>query len=75
MIADKTMAMAYYLAHQEMCATVEEILLVTDINGWNEGTMKEILWARCAYNDFDQLPDWEGFLQTWYENDMPDYEE
>lgn len=75
MIADKTEAMADYLVHQEMCATVEEILLVADINGWNEGTMKDILWVRLGYNDFDQLPDWEGFLKTWYENDMPELDE
>lgn len=36
-------------------ATYDEIRLVTDINGWNEQSMKDILYARMGYRSFDQL--------------------
>lgn len=35
-------------------ATEEEIQLVTDINGWNEDTFNDILFARSGYRDMEQ---------------------
>lgn len=35
-------------------ATEEEIQLVTDINGWNEDTFNDILFARSEYRDMEQ---------------------
>lgn len=75
MIADKTKAMAYYLINQEMCATRDEVELVADINGWKEDTMRDILFARTGYRDFDQLPDWDSFYLDWYEDGMAGYDE
>lgn len=42
-------------------ATEEEIQLVTYINGYNPDTMKDILYVRTGYRDFDQLEDEEDF--------------
>lgn len=35
-------------------ATDDEIQLVTTINGYNESTLEDILYARTGYSDFDQ---------------------
>ena len=40
-------------------ATVEEINLVTMINGWNVETMNDILYARTGYRDMEQYDDQE----------------
>lgn len=40
-------------------ATDDEIDLVTAINGYNEKSMKDILYVRTGYNDFDQYKEWE----------------
>lgn len=36
-------------------ATEEEVQLVTDINGWNQETMEDILYARTGYHCFEQI--------------------
>ena len=36
-------------------ATEEELQLVTDINGYNEETMLDVLYARTGYRNFEQL--------------------
>lgn len=35
-------------------ATEEEIQLVTDINGWNEEALNDIVYARTGYRDMKQ---------------------
>ena len=39
----------------EMGVSEETLQTVTDINGYNEKSMKDILYSRFGYNDFDQL--------------------
>lgn len=36
-------------------ATEAEISLVTDINGYSEETMNDILYARTGYRDIEQV--------------------
>lgn len=36
-------------------ATEDEIQLVTAINGYNERTLRDILYVRTGYNSFDQI--------------------
>lgn len=36
-------------------ASEQTIQVVTDIIGYNESAMKDILYAVTGYNDFDQL--------------------
>ena len=36
-------------------ATEDEVQLVTDINGWNQETMEDILYARTGYHCFEQI--------------------
>ena len=36
-------------------ATEDELKLVTDINGYNEETMLDVLYARTGYRNFEQL--------------------
>ena len=33
----------------------QTLQIVTDINGYNEQSMKDILYSVTGYNDFDQL--------------------
>ena len=42
-------------------ATDEEIQLVTDINGYKESTLEDILYVRTGYHNFDQCK--EEFLE------------
>lgn len=35
-------------------ATEAEINLVTDINGWNEEAMNDIIYVRTGYRDIEQ---------------------
>lgn len=39
---------------QNNIATDEEIRLVSDINGWSEETMLDIIWARTGYRNVKQ---------------------
>lgn len=39
----------------DMGVSEETLQTVTDINGYNEKSMKDILYSRFGYNDFDQL--------------------
>lgn len=39
----------------DMGVSEETLQTVTDINGYNEKSMTDILYSRFGYNDFDQL--------------------
>ena len=39
----------------EMGVSEETLQTVTDINGYNEKSMCDILYSRFGYNDFDQI--------------------
>lgn len=41
----------------DMGVSEETLQTVTDINGYNKTSMKNILYSRFDYNDFDQLND------------------
>ena len=43
-----------YLLETEIC-TEEELRLVTNINGYNEGTMDDIIYAKTGYRSLEQL--------------------
>jgi len=51
----------------EVGLSTETIDLITDINGYNETTMKDILYASTGYRDFDQLE--EDFYEEEDEGD------
>ena len=56
--------MADYLEENGI-ATDSEIRLVSDINGWSEESMLDILYAKTGYRSFEQLEDAEGdFLDS-----------
>ena len=42
---------------EDCIATEEEIQLVTDINGYTEEAMLDILYARTGYRNFEQMED------------------
>ena len=42
-------------------ATEDEVILVTNINGYNVKTMEDILDVRTGYKHFDQLDDFEDW--------------
>ena len=42
-----------------MIATKNELVLITCINGYNEETMKDVLYAKTGYRSFDQLEEEE----------------
>ena len=44
-------------------ATDNEVLLVSDINGWNEETMTDIIYSRTGLRSYDQCKD-EGYSGT-----------
>ena len=39
----------------ELGVSEQTLQVVTDINGYNEQSMKNILYSVTGYNDFDQL--------------------
>lgn len=39
----------------DMGVSEETLQTVTDINGYNEKSMTDILYSRFGYNDFDQI--------------------
>ena len=39
----------------ELGVSEQTLQVVTDINGYNERSMKSILYSVTGYNDFDQL--------------------
>ena len=41
-------------------ATEEEIQLVTNINGWNEDSLNDIIYVRSGYRDMEQYKESEG---------------
>ena len=60
-------------------ATESELQLVTDINGWNEETMNDVIYAKIGLRDYEQCKD-EGYsgtdeLDSYYCLDEEDNEE
>lgn len=51
----------YIIEHE--IATENEVRLVTQINGFNEGALNDILYCRTGYRDIDQI---EG--ENWEED-------
>lgn len=47
-----------YLVNNDI-ATEEEITLVTQINGWNEESLNDIIYARTGYHDMEQYTESE----------------
>lgn len=45
-------------------ATEEEIRLVTQINGYNEETMYDIIYARTSYRSYEQCVSDNEFIST-----------
>lgn len=41
-------------------ATEEEIQLVTNINGWNEDSLNDIIYVRSGYRNMEQYKESEG---------------
>lgn len=44
-------------------ATDNEVILVSDINGWNEETMTDIIYAKIGLRSYEQCKD-EGYSGT-----------
>ncbi len=51
-------------------ATEKEVGLVTDINGWNEKTMNDIIEVRTGYHDYEQCVDDDEYVRT---EELDDY--
>lgn len=50
-----------YWNYLEMIGVSEQTLqLITDINGYSEKTMAQILYAHTGYNSFEQLDEYNG---------------
>lgn len=49
-------------------ATEEEIQLVTDINGWNEEALNDIVYARTGYRSMKQYLESERY-ETEFDED------
>jgi hypothetical protein len=45
-------------------ATNEELQLVTCINGYNEETLNDVIYARTGYHSVDQIEECEGEDET-----------
>ena len=39
----------------ELGVSEQTLSIITDINGYNERTMRDVLYTHTGYNDFDQL--------------------
>ena len=50
-----TIERAYYTLIEENIATEDELVLITDIWGYNLDTLEKVLYARTGLNDFFQL--------------------
>lgn len=48
-----------YLIEQQI-ATEEELQLITDINGYNEQALNDVLYARTGYRDIEQIKEEEN---------------
>lgn len=45
---------------ENQIATESELSLVTCINGYSEESMRDVLYARTGYRNFDQLEDFDS---------------
>ena len=43
-----------YLVESQI-ATKEELTLITNINGYNEQSLNDVIYARTGYHDIEQL--------------------
>ena len=50
-----TIERAYYTLIDEKIATEDELILITDIMGYNLDVLEKVLYARAGINDFFQL--------------------
>lgn len=39
----------------ELGVSEQTLSIITDINGYNKQTMRDVLYTHTGYNDFDQL--------------------
>ena len=66
-----------YLVEMEI-ATEEELKLITDINGYNEETLNDVIYARSGYHDLEQYTEYEDkefYREHFLEDDDEDEEE
>lgn len=49
-----------YLLEMEI-ATQEELKLITDINGYSEETLNNVIYARSGYHDLEQYTEYEDY--------------
>lgn len=47
-------SLLYDFIRDNEIATEEEISLVTNINGWSEKSLNDIIWCRTEYHDAEQ---------------------
>ena len=61
----------------EIGAEEQTLQVVTDINGYNEDTMYDILYALTGYRNFEQIQDAEGYHFDFLdeEKDEDDWED
>ena len=57
MIDKKTEIWNYILDNE--IATEDELILVTNINGFNVDTLNDVLYSKTGYNDIEQLKEEE----------------
>ena len=57
MIDRKTEIWNYILDNE--IATEDELILVTNINGFNVDTLNDVLYSKTGYNDIEQLKEEE----------------
>lgn len=48
----------YIIEHE--IATEKELQLITDINGYKEETLNDVLYARTGYRDIEQIKEEDG---------------
>ena len=53
----------------EIGAEEQTLRVVTDINGYNEDTMYDILYALTGYRNFEQIEDAEGYYFDFLHED------
>ena len=56
----------------EIGAEEQTLQVVTDINGYNEETMYDILFALTGYRNFEQIEDAEGYYFDFLHEDEED---
>lgn len=57
----------YYFIIDNHIATEEEVDLVTQINGYSEDKLNDIIWCRTGYHDIEQI--WDCERESYYFSD------